>query len=78
MTLIESKNVQFSYFSETFWKIDGCKWGFVKIEGCNCTRCTYANRAPEILRLTSQEFSQGYGKKGKVGDRIASFYFVSK
>ena len=33
MTLIQSKTVQFFYFSESFWKIDGCKWGFLKSTG---------------------------------------------
>ena len=47
MTLIQSKTVQFSYFSETFWKIDRCKRGFLKIDWCNYTRCTHPNGAPE-------------------------------
>ena len=47
MTLIQSKTVHFSFFSQSFWKIDGCKWGFLKIDGCNCTRCTRPYAAPE-------------------------------
>ena len=45
MTLMQSKTVHFSFFSESFWKIDGCKWVFLKIDGCNCTRCTRPNGA---------------------------------
>ena len=51
MTLIESKNVQFSYFSETFWKIDGCKWGFVKIESAIAPVAPTANGAPELYPI---------------------------
>ena len=46
MTLIQSKAVQFSFSSESLWKIDRCKWGFLKIDGCNCTRCTCSNGDP--------------------------------
>ena len=46
MTQILSKTVQFSFFSESYEKIDGCKWGFLKIDGCNCNHCTYIKGAP--------------------------------
>ena len=50
-TLIQSKTVQFSYFSGSFWKINGCKWGFLKIGGWNCTRYTCCNGVPADLKL---------------------------
>ena len=53
MTLIQSKPIQSSYFSETFWKIDGCKWSCLKIDGYNCTRSTRSNGASALAGCAS-------------------------
>ena len=45
MTQIHSKTVQFSILHDNLLKIDGCNWGFLKIDGYNCTRCTRSNGA---------------------------------
>ena len=48
MTPIHSKIVQFSILHDNLLKIDGCNWGFLKIDRYNCIRCTRSNGAPDI------------------------------
>ena len=65
MTQMLSKTVQFSFFPESYWKIDGCNWDFLKIDGCNCTRCTRPpNSYQTVLYVLVGCFSELAGSVG--------------
>ena len=52
------KNCLIFFLLEFFGKTDGCKWGFLEIDGYNCTRCTHSNGDPE--RLTGTFYTSSF------------------